>query len=138
MKMDDTNTQVETMVSHDPITNTTVKRQHVSRGEAVPEDEFALAKVNQVVWYLTHIVAILLAIRVLLLMLGANATGVVAFLYDITEVFVSPFKGVFPAPSEGGSYFDTAGLLAIGFYYLVALIVTSFIKLFSKRNVEEL
>jgi hypothetical protein len=136
--MQDRDTQVETMVSHDPITNTTVKRQNVRKGSSLPDDEFALAKVNQVIWYLTHIVAVLLAIRVLLLLLGANARGIVMFLYDITDIFVAPFVGVFPAPSEGGSYFDTAGILAVGFYYLLAFIITTFLRLLSKRNVEEL
>lgn len=136
--MQERNTQVETTVSHDPVTNTTVRRQNVKKDSSLPDDEFALAKVNQVIWYLTHIVAVLLIIRVLLLLLGANARGIVMFLYDITDIFVAPFIGVFPAPSEGGSYFDTAGILAIGFYYLLAFIATTFIRLLSKRNVEEL
>ncbi len=136
--MQDRSTQVKTSVSHDPITNTTVRKQNVSKSSGLPDDEFALAKVNQIIWYLTHIVAVLLIIRVLLLLLGANARGIVMFLYDITDIFVAPFVGVFPAPSEGGSYFDTAGILAIGFYYLLAFIATTFIRLLSKRNVEEL
>lgn len=136
--MQDRNTQVETTISHDPITNTTIKRQNVRNGASVADDEFALAKVNQIIWYLTHIIAVLLSIRILLLLLGANARGIVLFLYNITDIFVAPFKGVFPAPGEGGSYFDTAAVLAVGFCYLVAFIATTLLRLLSKRNVEEL
>ena len=135
--MEEVNTHVETSRTVDPMSGTVVKRQHVVRENGLPEDEFALAKFNQVIWYITHLIVILIVLRVLFYLLGANPQGIVSFIYSLTNLFVAPFRGIFPSPSESGSFFDTAGVVAIGFYYLLAFIVTSFLRILSKRNVEQ-
>ncbi|MCA9379794.1 YggT family protein [Candidatus Dojkabacteria bacterium] len=135
--MNEVNTRVETSRTHDPISGTVTKRQHVVRENGLAEDEFALAKFNQVIWYITHLIVILIVLRVLFYLLGANPQGIVSFIYSLTNLFVAPFRGIFPSPSESGSFFDTAGVVAIGFYYLLAFIVTSFLRILSKRNVEQ-
>lgn len=135
--MEEVNTHVETSRTVDPMSGTVVKRQHVVRENGLPEDEFALAKFNQVIWYLTHLIVILIVLRVLFYLLGANPQGIVSFIYSLTNLFVAPFRGIFPSPSESGSFFDTAGVVAIGFYYLLAFIITSFLRILSKRNVEQ-
>lgn len=134
--MEEQNTVVETTKSVDPFTNNEVKSQRVVRGNTVDEQEFTLAKVNQVIWYLTHLVGLALLIRIVFMMFGANANGVVDLIYRITNIFVAPFRGVFASPVYGESFFDSAAILAVFFYYILALIVTSFIRLFSQRNVE--
>lgn len=134
--MEEQNTVVETTKSVDPFTNKEVKSQRVVRGNTVDEQEFTLAKVNQVIWYLTHLVGLALLIRIVFMMFGANANGVVDLIYRITNIFVAPFRGVFASPVYGESFFDSAAILAVFFYYILALIVTSFIRLFSQRNVE--
>ncbi|HRN85698.1 MAG TPA: YggT family protein [Candidatus Dojkabacteria bacterium] len=136
--MEEVNTHVETSRTVDPMSGTVVKRQHVVRENGLPEDEFALAKFNQVIWYITHLIVILIVLRVLFYLLGANPQGIVSFIYSLTNLFVAPFRGIFPSPSESGSFFDTAGVVAIGFYYLLAFIVTSFLRILSKRNVEQI
>jgi uncharacterized protein YggT (Ycf19 family) len=135
--MNEINTRVETSRTHDPISGTVVRKQHVVRENGMPEDEFALAKVNQVIWYITHLIAILIVLRVLFYLLGANPQGIVNFIYSLTNLFVAPFRGIFPSPSESGSFFDTAGVVAIGFYYLLAFILTSFLRILSKRSIEQ-
>lgn len=127
---------VESSTTHDPLTNTMVRRKKVTRGEELPEEEFALAKVNQVIWYLTHLVALLLVMRFTLLLLGASQQGIVSLIYNLSAVFVAPFRGIFPSGEAGVSYFDTATIVAIIFYYILAFIITSFIRLLSTRNVE--
>ncbi|HRN71353.1 MAG TPA: YggT family protein [Candidatus Woesebacteria bacterium] len=135
--MEEVNTHVETSRTHNPISGTVVKKQHVVRENGLPEDEFALAKFNQVIWYITHLIVILIVLRVLFYLLGANPQGIVSFIYSLTNLFVAPFRGIFPSPSEAGSFFDTAGVVAIAFYYLLAFIITSFLRILSKRNVEQ-
>lgn len=135
--MEEVNTHVETSRTVDPMSGTVVKRQHVVRENGLPEDEFALAKFNQVIWYITHLIVILIVLRVLFYLLGANPQGIVSFIYSLTNLFVAPFRGIFPSPSEAGSFFDTAGVVAIAFYYLLAFIITSFLRILSKRNVEQ-
>jgi hypothetical protein len=135
--MEEVNTHVETSRTVDPISGTVVNKQHVVRGSEMPNDEFALAKVNQVIWYITHLIAILIVLRVLFYLLGANPQGIVNFIYSLTNLFVAPFRGIFPSPGEAESFFDTAGVVAIGFYYLLAFIITNFLRILSKRNIEQ-
>ncbi len=77
---------------------------------------------SRVIWYIAGFVIALLAIRTLLLALGANrATGFVDFIYSVSGVFAAPFSGIFVTPSYNGQfYLDSASLVAIVVYALVA------------------
>jgi hypothetical protein len=76
---------------------------------------------QRVIWYIAGFIIILLALRILLFMLGANqGSGFVDFIYGISGVFAAPFTGIFPAPTYGRFFFDTASLVAIVVYALIA------------------
>lgn len=97
----------------------TVRHETVQRDES----KASTAVVAQrVVWYIAGVVIALLAIRVIMLMLGANReSGFVDFIYSLTGVFAAPFYGIFPAPTYSGQfYLDSASLVAIVVYALVA------------------
>ena len=76
---------------------------------------------RRVVWYVAGVIIVLLALRFLLFMLGANRdSGFVDFIYNISAVFAAPFYGIFPAPTYGQFFFDTASLVAMLVYALIA------------------
>ena len=76
---------------------------------------------GRVVWYIAGFIIVLLALRVVLFLLGANqGSGFVDFLYAVSGVFAAPFYGVFPQPAYGVSVLDSASLVAIVIYALVA------------------
>ncbi len=77
------------------------------------------------IWLVAGFIEIILAIRLVLKMFGANpATGFVDSIYSITSPFVAPFKGIFSDPVATGdvvkSVFETGTLVAIVIYSLVA------------------
>jgi hypothetical protein len=76
--------------------------------------------VNGVVWFIFGVLEILLGLRILFLLLGARASGFAAFLYTLTAPFVAPFRGIFAAPAAGSAYFDSAAVLAMIIYALLA------------------
>lgn len=127
-------TNVTRTVSNQRVGNTSVRQEQVTSENLIDKDEFTLAKLNQFVWYLTHFIAILLGLRFLFLFLGANITGIVLFIYDLSSIFVLPFRGIFPSPRTGEFFFDSAALLGIVLYYLFAYILTRILILFSKRT----
>ena len=133
----DTQNTVRT-VSSKRVGNTAVQSEQVVTGTNADPHEFSLAKSSQVLWYLGHLIAIILALRFVFLALGANMTGIVLFIYNISSVFVLPFRGIFPSPRQGEFYFDTAALLAILIFYLLIWMVTSALRLFSNRAPEEI
>jgi uncharacterized protein YggT (Ycf19 family) len=104
----------EEVVVQDPATGTTQATQTVQQVASPEEVKVAKAeKKNQWVWYIVGIINALLILRIVFLMLDAKDVGFASILYSITSPFVSLFKGIFPAPEAGGSYFDTAAILAI-------------------------
>jgi hypothetical protein len=75
---------------------------------------------RRVVMYVLDILEVLLAFRFFLRLLAANAaSGFVEFIARLTEPFVFPFRGIFPAIASHGSVLDWGVLLAMIVYALV-------------------
>ena len=76
---------------------------------------------KRIIWYIAGVIIVLLAIRVVLFLLGASHdSGFVQFVYNVTWVFAAPFYGIFPQPAYGKFGLDTASLVAIVVYALIA------------------
>jgi len=79
---------------------------------------------TQVVWYLLSLLEVLLAVRFVLKLTGANpAAGFTSFIYAITWPFAAPFLAVFPSTAVQGSIFEWTTLLAMFVYWMVALAI---------------
>lgn len=86
-------------------------------------------KLSQLIWFIFGLIELLLAIRILLLLLGARLVGFAGSIYDLSRVFVAPFQNIFPSPSVSGAYFDSAAILAMIVWGLVAWGITALIEL---------
>ena len=96
--------------------NESVQRQTVKTSTTVPGSVLA----KRVVYYIGGAILTLLAIRFVLLLLGASqASGFVNFIYSLSGVFVAPFNGIFTRPTYGTSTFDSATIVAIIVYAIV-------------------
>ena len=90
---------------------------------------------NDAVWAVTRIVALLFTVLEVLLLLrfvlkltGANAQQpLVSGLYGITEPLVRPFQGIFPEPA-GPPVLDLAALLAVAFFFLIAALLVAIVR----------
>ena len=81
----------------------------------------SLAKATQIVWLVTSILEVLIGIRVLLKLLGANPqAGFARFIYGITAVFLAPFTALFSNPSAAGAVLEISSLVAMLVYALIA------------------
>ena len=81
-------------------------------------------RVSQLVWLVFGVVIGLIAIRFVLLLLGANPdAGFTSFVYGVTNPLVAPFEGIFGAPDLETGVFDPASLVAIAVYALVGWVV---------------
>lgn len=121
-EVQETNTQVN---------GGTVERQTVSTTTQVPGSVMA----QRIVWFIVGLINILIAIRFVLLLLGANNdAGFVEFIYSITNILVAPFIGIFGAPTIGVSVFEISSLLAILIYSLIGWGITKLITLTRPRS----
>ena len=77
----------------------------------------------RIVWYVAGVLLTILALRFILVLLGANATnGFTNFIYSISHPFVAPFFGVFGYSNVryGVSRFEVYTLVAMVIYTLIA------------------
>lgn len=86
----------------------------------------------QIVWWIVGFVDVLIAIRFLLKMFGANPAPFVRFMYDLTWPLVAPFHGIFNTDQVGRSVFEPEALVAIGIYTLIGWGIVSLIRIMSR------
>ncbi|HEX7195705.1 MAG TPA: YggT family protein [Candidatus Limnocylindria bacterium] len=98
-----------------------------------------LAVVRRIVSLLFGILAVMLGLRILLLLLVANQqNSIVDFVYNVTEPFVAPFRGIFAineVTPGGGSVLDIAALVALVGWLLIYLLLMAILRLGDRDRV---
>lgn len=127
-------TKINQTVSSQPVGKGTIVQKETVTATNGNSGDFTVAKISQLFWFIGHFIAIILLLRFAFLLLAANLTGVVLLVYNLSEIFVIPFRGIFPAARAGQSYFDPAALLGIVMYYLLMFLITRALILFSHNT----
>lgn len=95
--------------------------------------------VRRILSLLFGILAVLLGLRILLLLLVANqGNTIVDFVFDVTEPFVAPFRGIFAFDAVtpgGGSVFDVAAVVALVGWLLIYLLLMAILRLGDRDRV---
>jgi uncharacterized protein YggT (Ycf19 family) len=98
-----------------------------------------MAAARRVVALIFGVLFTLIAIRIVLLLLGANAgNGIVDAIYSITEPLVAPFRGIFSLDviqPTGQNVLDVGALVALVGWSLIALLVIAILRLPDRRDV---
>lgn len=90
-------------------------------------------RAEQAVWLLTGVVAALLIIRFLFKLLGASTqASFVTFIYNLTQVFVAPFHGIFNSAASGHNVFEPESLVAIAIYSLIGWGLAALVRVVTK------
>ncbi len=112
-------------------------RTTTTRAVSADSRDAQVNKVEQVVWFVAAVLAILLGIRLVLSLLGANlGNGFADFIYSASGPFVRPFQGLFNVSFERGvGRFELETLVAIVVYVLLAWIIVMGIRL-AKKNTD--
>ncbi|HVB61386.1 MAG TPA: hypothetical protein VNE61_09365 [Ktedonobacteraceae bacterium] len=77
--------------------------------------------ITRVIYFILGVLEVIMLLRFIFKLLSANAgNGFVAFLYNLSYVFVAPFNSMFTNPSEGKIVFEITTLIAMLVYALVA------------------
>lgn len=103
------------------------------REVAVDSGPSPLFYVRRVVVLLFGILVVLIALRILLLLLGANAgNGLVDFIYGVTEPFVAPFRGIFSfdqVTPNGSNVFDVGAVVALVGWLLIEALILAILRI---------
>jgi len=98
-----------------------VHSEHVSLPSNAARRAADVARAKQIIYFIFGAIEVLLALRFILLVLGANeASGFVRLIYGLSRPFVLPFLGIFGEPTLGASVLEWASLVGIVVYALVA------------------
>ncbi len=91
--------------------------------------------VSRVIMFVFGVIEVLIAIRFVLMLLGANAeAGFAKMIYGVSGVFVAPFAALFNTQEAGGAVFEWSALVAIAVYALVAWGLVALIRAVSPRE----
>lgn len=93
--------------------------------------------IRRVVWLVFGVLQVLIVLRFVLLLLGANESNdIVSLIVGVTDPFVEPFRGMFSLDSvsgASGSVLDVAALIALVAWTLVEALVLGIVGLADRR-----
>ena len=121
----------ETVVTQQP---GYVATEQVSRDVAA-ERRLAVFKITRVIWAILSALEILLAVRFVLKLLGANPnSGFAQFIYGLSSLFTAPFAGLFATTASGGSLLEVTTIIAMIIYALAFWGIVSLIPIITDRS----
>ena len=90
-------------------------------------------RAEQAVWLVTGVVDALLIIRFAFKLLAASTqASFVTFIYNLTQVFVAPFHGIFNTAASGRNVFEPESLVAIVIYSLIGWGLASLVRVVTR------
>jgi hypothetical protein len=97
------------------------RSEHVTVPGDAARRAASVAHAKQVIYFIFGVIEALLALRFVLLALGASeASPFVRLLYGLSRPFVLPFQGIFGEPTLGASVIEWSSLVGIVVYALIA------------------
>jgi hypothetical protein len=104
-----------------PAGDQVVRSEHVSVPSDAARRGAGVTRAKQVIYFIFGAINVLLVMRFVLLLLGANEVSpFVNLIYSLSRAFVLPFRGIFAEPDLGASVIEWAALVGIVVYSLVA------------------
>src|SRR5882762_4603246 len=92
-------------------------------------------RAEQAVWLLTGVVDVLLIIRFVFKLLGASTqASFVTFIYNLTQVFIAPFHGIFNTAANGRNVFEPESVVAIVIYLLIGWGLASLVRVVTRGS----
>lgn len=108
-------TTVNTQSPQQVVKKTVIQAEPQAKGDApqrIFETKKTIFRFNQVLWYILGLIEVLLVFRVILKVLGANATGFTSMIYSITTPLALPFSGILQTSVSGASVMEWSTLIA--------------------------
>ncbi|MBV9385600.1 MAG: YggT family protein [Chroococcidiopsidaceae cyanobacterium CP_BM_ER_R8_30] len=120
---------------HDFRRNEELRLRNEERRIAAANQNAAITRLVQLIYFAVGALGILLALRVILRLFGANPDNQFAkVIHDLSNPFVAPFATLFGTPELGKSVvLDTNALVAIMAYAILAWLVGRLIWLIGSR-----
>jgi YggT family protein len=111
-----------------------VSEVRTSQKEPEREQRIFTFKATQLIWLLFGILEALIALRIVLMLIGANsASPIVDLIYGFTGLFLFPFTGLINSPTAGNMVLELSSIFAMLFYGLIAWVLVRIVWLIFYR-----
>jgi hypothetical protein len=101
-----------------------VSEVRTSQNEPEREQRIFSFKATQLVWLIFGVLEGLIALRIGLMLIGANSSApIVALIYGFTSLFLFPFTGLIGSPTYGGLVLEISSMFAMLIYALIAWVI---------------
>ena len=98
-----------------------VSEVRTTQNEPEREQRIFTFKATQLIWLLFGILEALIALRIGLMLIGANPNSpIVALIYGFTYLFLFPFEGLVGSPAAGNMVLELSSLFAMLISGLIA------------------
>ena len=98
-----------------------VSEVRTSQKEPEREQRIFTFKATQLIWLLFGILDAVIALRIGLMLIGANPDSpIVALIYGFTDLFLFPFTGLINSPTAGNMVLELSSVFAMLIYGLIA------------------
>ncbi|MFO7681030.1 MAG: YggT family protein [Chloroflexota bacterium] len=98
-----------------------MSEERISQRESDRERRLFSFKTTQWIWVVLGFVEVIIGLRVILLLIGANPQSpFAAFIYNLSAIFLLPFAGLVGAPAAGGMVLEISSIIAMLVYALLA------------------
>ncbi len=92
-----------------------------------------VAMVERLIVFIFGLIQALLLMRIILLLLAAReGNPIVSFIYDLSEIFVAPFRGMFAMDTvpAGEAALDVAAIVALIGWTIIELLILALVRVF--------
>jgi uncharacterized protein YggT (Ycf19 family) len=130
-------TEEERVVTHterSTVPGTVAPASSVSRSE-VSYEATGSTVLQRLIIFIFALIQGLLVIRILLLLIAAReGNALVAFIYDVSDVFVAPFRGILGQNviGAGQTALDLAAIVALIGWTVVELVILGLVRVFRR------
>lgn len=94
-----------------------MSQTRVSQHEADQEQRIFSFKATQLIWLALGLIESLIAMRIVLKLIGANAESLFAsFIYGFSDLFLFPFSGLVGTPTTGNVVLEFSSIIAMLVY----------------------
>jgi uncharacterized protein YggT (Ycf19 family) len=147
--VDDVNGEIASRAVHAPVDSEAQRIEHAAKsirqnaiGEVIDSEQNAqrsrgLARVSQFVDYAFFLAYVLLAIRFVLALVGANASaGFVRFVAAVSDPLYAPFRNIVESPAAGPGRVLFPAIIALVAFGILHLAINRLLRVFVERKTE--
>ena len=89
--------------------------------------------IERAIIFIFGLIQLLIVMRIVLLLVAAReSNAIVSFVYDVSEIFVAPFRGILRIDEvqAGATALDVGAIVALVGWFIIELIVLALVRVF--------